>query len=223
VTGPVQIAHFGCERNTAASTTLRDSGKKHCENNDFKCLMGAARLTREEPVGQPAGDRALGVTASANCDHDAPSAKGLDRRPDETVGQNAGRDRSSFDISSPSNELAARADLIDPLSRVLAGSAFVLSGSSVSSQPPLVPPSLEVLLGRFARRMAWGADKRVATARIEVGSGLLAGATITVTSTGRELSVDIDLPLNAVAGAFGERLQQRLSARGFEVRELSVR
>jgi hypothetical protein len=92
--------------------------------------------------------------------------------------------------------------------------------------PPLVgapPPSFAEVWGRLVRRFAWGGDGRRTTARIEIGDGAWSGATIVVTAAAREVAVHVEVPTGLAAGAWCERLIERLRERGLELSELTIR
>jgi hypothetical protein len=85
-----------------------------------------------------------------------------------------------------------------------------------------VLPELEQLIGQLVRRAAWNGDRRRGTARLELGSGELAGATLLVESDAHELRIDLHLPAGASREVWRERIASRLESRGFEIRELNV-
>jgi hypothetical protein len=118
------------------------------------------------------------------------------------------------------------APTLDPLARSLAGMRPWTPPVPSPAAPPVAPNAtlvqMEQMITRLVRRVAWGGDGARGTARIELGAGELAGATITVHSDARELSVDVDLPPGVAAGPWRERLLARLQQRGFAVRELNV-
>ncbi len=113
---------------------------------------------------------------------------------------------------------------LDPLSRHLALDRPLPAAPPAAAAPPPNAPLLHVeqLVARLVRRVAWGGDGRRGAARIELGAGELAGATITVESCGRELAVDIDLPPGVSADAWRERITARLRAKGFELASVDV-
>jgi hypothetical protein len=92
----------------------------------------------------------------------------------------------------------------------------------VAPAPVAVPLELDQLLRDLVRRAAWGGDRRRGTARIEVGAGELAGATLLVEADANDLRIDLELPAGVLAEPWRERLAARLSERGFAVRELHV-
>jgi hypothetical protein len=83
--------------------------------------------------------------------------------------------------------------------------------------------SLEHLLPKLVRRIAWSGDARQGTARLELGEGVLEGATLTIHSDRGTVRVSLELPPGADAQAWKERISRRLDARGLYVTELEVR
>ncbi len=130
-------------------------------------------------------------------------------------------------------------DLLDPLTRLLLGDgpqhlAFERSGAHAPSAPtsPSAPEtdsvalasrvSLEHVMSRFVRKVAWSGDANRGTARLELGAGALAGATLTIHSEQGAVSVSLELPPGVDANAWRERIARRLGARGLQVAELEV-
>ncbi|MEB2313798.1 MAG: hypothetical protein OZ928_18285 [Polyangiaceae bacterium] len=159
--------------------------------------------------GADAGGRALAARAE------------LEREPvpprRERSAADTARDDAGDDAPPP----------LDPLSRHLAFDrppALATAAPHASAPPPNAAlPAVEELVQRLVRRVAWGGDGRRGTARVELGAGELAGATITVESSGRELHVEVELPPGVEAEPWRERLSARLRARGFELATLEVR
>ena len=89
-----------------------------------------------------------------------------------------------------------------------------LAGTGAPAALPL-HEDLQNLLTGLARRVAWGGDRRKGSARIELGEGALAGATLVVHAEEREVRVDIELPAGAGSGGWPARIAERLEARGF--------
>jgi hypothetical protein len=79
------------------------------------------------------------------------------------------------------------------------------------------------LWGRLVRRVAWGGDGRRVTARIEIGAGECAGATILIHAVERQVAVEIELPPGARLESWRERIEGRLRERGLEVSDVTVR
>jgi len=86
-----------------------------------------------------------------------------------------------------------------------------------------LPPDLEKLLFRLVRRVAFGGDGRRGSARIEIGGGELAGATLTIHAERHELRVEIELPPGGRADGWRERIERRLLGRGLDLKEIIVR
>ena len=121
------------------------------------------------------------------------------------------------------------ADVLDPLVRSLAafplasGPAAVAPNGSSPAGATATPSVADVaVVEEVVRRIAWGGDRRVGIARIELG-GAHSGTAIVVRGSGRELSLSIELGRGADAGALPERLVARLQARGLAVTSLEVR
>jgi hypothetical protein len=86
-----------------------------------------------------------------------------------------------------------------------------------------VVPTLELLLHRLVRRVAWAGDGRAGTMRLELGAGELEGSTVVVHAEGRELHVEVELGPGLDPQAWRARIAERLNASGLHVRELEVR
>jgi hypothetical protein len=82
--------------------------------------------------------------------------------------------------------------------------------------------SLENLLPALVRRVAWSSDGKRGTARLEIGSGDLAGATLLVHADAGRVSVRLDAPPGVDLHAWRERIVQRLAARDIPVDEVEV-
>jgi hypothetical protein len=75
---------------------------------------------------------------------------------------------------------------------------------------------------RFVRKVAWSGDAHSGTARLELGAGALAGATLTIHSDQGAVRVSLELPPGVDAAAWRERIARRLGARGLQVAALDV-
>lgn len=114
--------------------------------------------------------------------------------------------------------------LLDPLARSFAHAALPVAQPAPASLPPNATlVHLDQMMTRLVRKVAWGGDGRRGAARIELGAGELAGATIVVEADNGALSVDIDLPPGAAPDVWRERLTKRFKGRGFNLVELNVR
>jgi hypothetical protein len=64
--------------------------------------------------------------------------------------------------------------------------------------------------------MSWGGDRRRGSARIELGQGPLAGATLIVHAEQRSVRVELELPPGSnVTDDWQRRILERLEGRGF--------
>jgi len=177
--------------------------------NDFnRILQSVARpLPHGSLSGRPAGSEILALDpASAREQRFAPGpSPELTHRgvPSEATG-------------SATDE--QRAAPLDPLELVL--SAPVLRG-----EPAAVVRggAFDACVQDIVRQIAWGGDRRRGAARIELGAGRFAGASVLVEAEGNQVSLELRAPAGVDAALLGERLRERLEARGLVVRELSVR
>ncbi|MBX3127100.1 MAG: hypothetical protein KF718_10305 [Polyangiaceae bacterium] len=113
---------------------------------------------------------------------------------------------------------------VDPLQLTLCRPpGFAFAPPAAAAPPPPHGLPLEVLAEQLVRRIAIGGSARRGAARIELGAGALAGATVTVVAEAGEVSIELSLPPGAGAGDWEERLSARLRQRGVAVRELTVR
>lgn len=119
--------------------------------------------------------------------------------------------------------------LLDPLCRALAAGAEWRPLEPVPSAPaePVVARaarvSMETVIDKLVRRIAWSGNGRAGTVRIELGAGSLSGATLLVHADGPEVRVTLDLPPGADAAGWRQRLSERFSARGLRIAELEIR
>lgn len=121
-------------------------------------------------------------------------------------------------------------DLLDPLFRALAtGFDWKQSAPAALHEPKAEPVtsaarvSMEQVLDQLVRKIAWSGNSRTGAMRIELGAGVLAGATLLVQSDGPEVRVTLELPPGADATSWRDRLARRLSSRGLKIAELDVR
>jgi hypothetical protein len=116
---------------------------------------------------------------------------------------------------------------VDPLALSLACAS---SGPASAPEPHalhlgVAPTGATVdvaLAAEVLQRVAWGGDRRRGVARLELG-GEFAGTVVIVHGEGREVALELTLPVGRCAGELPERLAARLTARGLVVRELVVR
>jgi hypothetical protein len=123
------------------------------------------------------------------------------------------------------------ADLTDPMVRSLHGAAWSieamtpLSATAPSAQTVSATSrvSLEQLLPKLVRRLSWSGDAQSGTARLELGEGVLEGATLIIHSDRGSVRVQLEVPPGADAEEWKARIGKRLDARGLQVTELDVR
>ncbi len=130
-------------------------------------------------------------------------------------------------------------DPLDPLNRHRAALAppdmlsfsppvtLLLSGPTATR--PVVPEaaartlsSLEHLIPALVRRVAWSGDGRRGTARLEIGTGELSGATLLVHADGGHVRVHLDVPPGVDARAWQGRIAARLAARNIPADAVEV-
>jgi len=58
--------------------------------------------------------------------------------------------------------------------------------------------------------------------RLEFGAGELQGATLLLSARGRELSVEVQLPVGVPPAVWRQRISETLARQGLDVRELEV-
>ena len=117
---------------------------------------------------------------------------------------------------------------LDPMVQVLGSLAPRALPASASARPPepAAPldarAPLEQLMTRLVRRVAWSGNARSGVARLELGAGELAGATLTIQADDGVVRVALDLPPGADGAAWRERISGRLGARGLQVESIEV-
>jgi hypothetical protein len=82
--------------------------------------------------------------------------------------------------------------------------------------------SLEDLFPAIIRRASWSGDGQRGTARIEIGDGVLAGATLLIHADGGRVRVLLDTPPGADVGSWRERITRRLAGHSVPVDEVEV-
>jgi hypothetical protein len=96
-------------------------------------------------------------------------------------------------------------------------------GNPVERVTPHDVSALVPAVSLLIRRLSWGGDGRRGVARIEIGGGALAGATLLVVAEAGEVSVELDAPDRAAATQWAGRLGSALEARGVRVAAIDVR
>jgi hypothetical protein len=77
--------------------------------------------------------------------------------------------------------------------------------------------SVEELAPQLLRKMAWSGDGKRGAARLELGSGTLSGAVVTLEADGREVALAVEGLTASEESSLRERLAEGLSARGFRL------
>jgi hypothetical protein len=132
----------------------------------------------------------------------------------------ARRDAEGLSVGERSEAQPAVEMTLDPLICQLAmnhgSSSFVQPDPTAVVTPPALPlrEDLQNLLTGLARRTAWGGDRRKGSARIELSSGALAGATLVVHAEQRTVTVELELPRGMSAQGWQQRIAERLEGRG---------
>jgi hypothetical protein len=78
------------------------------------------------------------------------------------------------------------------------------------------------LLEGLVRRLSWGGNGRRGTARLELCSGSLAGATLLVHADGDQLSIELEGGDPGAAQELLRRVAPRLRERGLELTDVTV-
>jgi hypothetical protein len=91
----------------------------------------------------------------------------------------------------------------------------IVSSTTISPSPGgQARASMEDLLPALVRRVAWSGDGRRGTVRLELGSGVLAGAELVVHADDGRVRVQLRAPAGVDLGPLRERIAVRLAARG---------
>ncbi len=139
------------------------------------------------------------------------------------------------DYSTPAFRRSARSlESFDHLSRHLASPTDLAAWFSCATSPTAsigvgasdvavrAAVSLENLLPALVRRVAWSSDGKRGTARLEIGAGDLAGATLLVHADAGRVRVRLEAPPGVDVHSLRERIVQRLAARDIPVDEVEV-
>jgi hypothetical protein len=135
------------------------------------------------------------------------------------------------DDRPPRRSASLVVDPLDPMVRALfsqglAGDKAALAAAVSAPQADTVAVasrvSLEHVMSRFVRRVAWSGDAHSGTARLELGAGALEGATLTIRSDHGAVSVSLELPPGVDPAEWRDRIARRLAARGLQVAAVDV-
>lgn len=129
------------------------------------------------------------------------------------------RDRDEPAASALGEGLEAPIAGLDPLERALYQPRLATfdTARAAPAPPPQAPaPPLELLVDRFVKRFAMSGDRHRGTAHLTVGAGELAGGSVTLHAEHGAVTIVVDAPPGADGSSLGERLRQRMKARGVE-------
>lgn len=99
------------------------------------------------------------------------------------------------------------------------GGETAMAGAALEPSAPtgtIELAAVAALVERWVRRVALGGDSRRGVARLDIGSGRLAGAELTVVADSGHVSVELSLPPGQAEAGLGGRLRRRLEQRGFQ-------
>jgi len=140
----------------------------------------------------------------------------------DAAGDEGGRPRFGVDPLDP----MARALFSDGSHRLAFERSATFAATNVPAQPDpaslAARVSLEQVMSRFVRRVAWSGDATTGTARLELGAGVLTGATLTIHSEQGVVRVALELPPGVDGAEWRERIARRLGARGLQIAALDV-
>jgi hypothetical protein len=155
----------------------------------------------------------------------APDGAGSSARPAVPVAALA--DNAAEDSSHAMGTMAKPERLRDegdPRDPAMTYPAFPLAPSiepqaaSAASHAAFSPAlTFEELLPQYVRRIAWSGDGKKGAVRLELGAGSLAGSTLLIEADDRDVRVHLSAPSDVDGAAWGERIRQRLVARGLNV------
>jgi hypothetical protein len=186
--------------------------------------------------GRLLSDAAAGGLAIAHAPTLHPLARGV---PSAPLRSSKATSATAIDVRDERSTHASRRssrslDSFDHLPRHLASPSDLAAWLSCATSPPgtlaagasdvavRAGASLEKLLPALVRRVAWSSDGKRGTARLEIGSGDLAGATLLVHADAGRIRVRLDAPPGVDVHSWRERIVQRLAARDIPVDEVEV-
>jgi hypothetical protein len=107
-----------------------------------------------------------------------------------------------------------------PFAFVPAG--FGPSAPGIPEAAPRALASLEHLVPALVRRVAWSGDARRGTARLEIGAGELAGATLLVHADDGRVQVHLSVPPGVDTASWQRRIAERLASRNIAAQSVEV-
>jgi hypothetical protein len=115
------------------------------------------------------------------------------------------------------------AQLAPPLAHEPAAPALPLpSPSAPAAAEVRAHASLEDMLPALVRKVAWSGDGRRGAVRMELGSGVLSGATLLVQTEDGRVRVHLNAPSGADVEQWRARIAERLASRGLTVDSVEV-
>lgn len=102
---------------------------------------------------------------------------------------------------------------VDPLELSLALPVGAIPREPVRASTPTNDAASLASLERVVERLSFGGDRRMGTARLELG-GAWTGTVLVVHASGREVRLELSLAAGGDGRALAERLAARLRARG---------
>ncbi len=123
------------------------------------------------------------------------------------------------------NEKGGESEMLDPMQRILwhEGGWARPEGARPAMGAPAAPvPGLDALVDRFLRRVAFSGGKQRGVAHLEIGSGELAGGSLTISAEGEGVELVLDAPPGVDPEPYRALLSKRLAAKGVKA-EVRVR
>jgi hypothetical protein len=137
-------------------------------------------------------------------------------------------ERSAGRAETEADDVAVgREATLDPMMQVLGPLAprHAAPCATARSEPPVLPDartSMEQLMAKLVRRVAWSGNGRNGVARLELGAGELEGATLTIQADDGLVRVALDVPPGVDRDAWKARISDRLALRGLQVEAVDV-
>jgi len=185
-------------------------------------------------LGAPGLSGSARRSLGASSEFVSADVEGKPRRPETDSVDGSDDDRSCGHAGVDPLDDAAKSPAVDPMARALYGQLGALgleripptAVSSAVGPPDAVAAtshvSLEHVMSRFVRRVAWSGDRHTGTARLEFGAGALSGATLTIHSDQGAVQVSLELPPGVDREKWRDRIARRLAASGLQVAALEV-
>jgi hypothetical protein len=116
---------------------------------------------------------------------------------------------------------------LDPMMQVLGALAPRNGMACATARPepsahPEARTSMEQLMARLVRRVAWSGNGRNGVARLELGAGELEGATLIIQANDGLVRVALELPPGVDRAEWKVRISERLALRGLQVEAVDV-